>query len=86
MMDEKVMAVVGAAAVVTLAGRGMRPLAKMVMRGVVAASEATAAGQRGLQELYSEVKAERAGAGAQGEAMGATQAPAARAAMSGAPE
>ena len=66
-MDEKVMAVVGAAAVVTVAGRGMRPLAKVLMRGVVAANEATAAGRRGLQELYSEVKAERAGTAAQAE-------------------
>ena len=59
-MDEKVMAVVGAAAVVAVAGRGMRPLAKLAMRGVVAANEAMAAGRRGVQELYAEVKAERA--------------------------
>ena len=63
-MDEKVMAVVGAAAAVTVAGRGLRPLAKIVMRGVVAANEATAAGRRGLQELYAEAKAERAGSAA----------------------
>ncbi len=61
-MDEKVMAVVGAAAVVTVAGRGMRPVAKMMMRGVVAASDATTAGRRGIQQLYAEAKAERAGA------------------------
>ncbi len=60
-MDEKVMAAVGAAAVVTVAGRGMRPLAKMMMRGVIAANEATAAGRRGIQQLYAEAKAERAG-------------------------
>jgi hypothetical protein len=61
-VDEKVMAMVGAAAAVTVAGRGMRPLAKMVMRGVVVANEVTTAGRRGLQDLYSEAKAERAGA------------------------
>ncbi len=80
------MAVVGAAAVVTVAGRGVRPLAKMVMRGVVAANEVTAAGRRGLQELYSEVRAERAGAGAHAEAMGATPPDATRVATPGAPE
>ena len=73
-MDEKVMAVVRAAAVVTVAGRGMRPLAKMVMRGVVAANEATAVGRRGLQELYAEAKAERAGPAAQREPVGTTAA------------
>ena len=76
-MDEKLMAMVGAAAVVTLAGRGMRPMAKVVMRGVVAANEATAAGRRGLQNLYAEVKAERAGAAAQSGPLAAPQAPAA---------
>ena len=64
-MDEKLMAILGAAAVATVAGRGMRPMAKILMRGVVAASDATSAGGRALQQLYSEVKAERAGAGAQ---------------------
>lgn len=83
MMDEKVMAVVGAVA--TVAGRGVRPLAKMVMRGVVAANEATAAGWRGLQELYSEVKTERTATGAQGEATGTTQPPPAPVATPGAP-
>ena len=75
-MDEKLMAMVGAAVVVTLAGRGMRPMAKMVMRGVVAASEATAAGRRGLQDLYAEAKAERAAAAAQAGPVGPTQTPA----------
>lgn len=58
-MDEKMMAVVGAAAVVTVAGRGMRPLAKVLMRGVVAAAEVTGAGRQTLQDLYAEAKAER---------------------------
>lgn len=70
-MDEKVMAVVGAAAAVTLVGRGLRPMAKIMMRGVVAATEATTAGRRGIQGLYDEVKAEREQGGTQA-APGAT--------------
>lgn len=58
-MDEVAIAVVGAAAAVTVLGKGMRPLAKLAMRGVVTATEATAAGRRGLQDLYTEVKSER---------------------------
>ena len=58
-MDEKVIAVVGAAAAVTLMGRGLRPMGKLMMRGVVAATDATEAGRRGVQNLYNEVKAER---------------------------
>lgn len=58
-MDEKLMAVVGAAAAVTVAGRGLRPIGKLMMRGVVAATEATGAGKRGVESLYNEVKAER---------------------------
>ena len=58
-MDEVAVAVVGAAAAVTILGKGMRPLAKLAMRGVVTATEATSAGRRGLEELYREVKAER---------------------------
>lgn len=58
-MDEAAIAVVGAAAAVTVLGKGMRPLAKLAMRGVVTATEATSAGRRGLQDLYTEVKAER---------------------------
>lgn len=58
-MDEKVIAIAGAAAAVTLMGRGLRPVGKIMMRGVVAATEATEAGKRGVQGLYEEVKAER---------------------------
>ncbi len=60
-MDEKVMALVGAAAGVTVLGRGLRPIAKVAMHGVVAATEATAATRRGIESLYAEVKAEREG-------------------------
>ncbi len=58
-MDEMAIAVVGTAAAVTVLGKGMRPLAKLAMRGVVTATDATMAGRRGLQDLYTEVKSER---------------------------
>jgi len=58
-MDEKVAALVGAAAAVTVAGRGLRPVAKLAMKGVVAASEATRDARRGIVELYDEVKSEQ---------------------------
>jgi hypothetical protein len=58
-MDEMVVAAVGAAAAATLLGRGVRPIEKIFMRGVVAATEAIDAGRRGVQDLYDEVKAER---------------------------
>ncbi len=60
-MDDKVAALVGAAAAVTVAGRGLRPVAKLAMKGVVAASEATRDARRGIVELYDEVKAEQRG-------------------------
>ena len=58
-MDEIAVAVVGAAAVVTVLGRRARPMAKLAMRGVVTATEATSAGRRGFADLYAEVKTER---------------------------
>jgi hypothetical protein len=61
MMDEKVAALVGAAAAITVAGRGLRPVAKLAMKGVVAASDATRDARRGIAELYDEVKAEQRG-------------------------
>jgi hypothetical protein len=61
MMDEKMAALIGAAAAVTVAGRGLRPVAKLAMKGVVAASEATSDARRGIVELYDEVKAEQRG-------------------------
>lgn len=64
-MDEKVIAVVGAAAAVTLVGRGLRPMGKIMMRGFVAATEATTASRRGIEGLYNEVKAEREQGGVQ---------------------
>ena len=73
-MDEMAIAVVGTAAAVTVLGKGMRPLAKLAMRGVVTATEATAAGRRGLQDLYAEVKTEREQRSEQAAAVGESQA------------
>ncbi len=54
-----VVGAVGAVAAVALLGRGLRPMGKMMMRGVVAATEATGASKRGIQGLYNDVKVER---------------------------
>ena len=61
-MDEKMLALVGAAAGVAVGGRGLRPIAKLAMRGVVAAADATTGARRELSELYAEAKAEQRGA------------------------
>jgi len=61
-MDDKVMMLMGAAAGVTLAGRGLRPVAKLAIRGAVAAADATEGARRGLGDLYAEAKAEQRGA------------------------
>ncbi len=58
-MDEKVVAVVGAAAGMAVAGRSLRPLAKLAMRGVVLAVDVTAGARRQLEELYAEAKSEQ---------------------------
>ncbi len=58
-MDEKAMALIGAAAGVTLMGRGLRPVGKLMMHGVVAVAETAAASKRGVEGLYNEVRAER---------------------------
>lgn len=60
-MDEKMFALVGAAAGMTVAGRGLRPVAKLTLRGLVAAADATTGARRGLAELYAEAKAEQRG-------------------------
>ena len=61
-MDDMVMALIGAAAGVTLAGRGLRPVAKLAMRSAVVAADATAGIGRELAVLYAEVRAEQRGA------------------------
>lgn len=66
MMDEKLVALAGLAAGLTLAGRSLRPVAKVAMRGVVAAADATTGARREVAGLYAEAKAEQRGAGAQG--------------------
>jgi len=60
-MDEKVMAIVGAAAGLTLAGRGLRPVAKLAIRGALATADATSGMRRDLAQLYEEAKAEQRG-------------------------
>ena len=58
-MDEKMVAVIGAAAAVTFAGRGLRPVAKLAMKAVVVAGDKTMGAGRGIADLYSEAKSER---------------------------
>ncbi len=58
-MDEKMVALVGAAAALTVAGRGLRPAAKLAMKGVVAAGDVTMDARRGIADLYEEAKRER---------------------------
>ena len=72
MMDQKTIALVGAVAGVTLAGRGLRPVAKLAMRGVVAAADATSGARRELSDLYAEAKAEQRSPGADAETVPAS--------------
>jgi hypothetical protein len=60
-MDDKVMLLMGAAAGATVAGRGLRPVAKLAIRGMVAAADATEGARRGLGDLYAEARAEQRG-------------------------
>lgn len=60
-MEDKVLMFMGAAAGVTVAGRGVRPVAKLAMRGVIAAADATVGARQGLVDLYAEAKAEQRG-------------------------
>lgn len=63
-MDEKMVAVVGAVAGAAMAGRGLRPVAKLVMRGVVTAVDATTGAGREVAALYAEARAEQHGSAA----------------------
>ncbi|MDP9384206.1 MAG: hypothetical protein M3P50_03045 [Actinomycetota bacterium] len=58
-MDEKMAALVGAAAALTFAGRGLRPITKLAMKGVVVAGDLTTDARRGIVDLYAEAKSER---------------------------
>ena len=58
-MDDKVILLMGAAAGATAAGRGLRPVAKLAIRGMVAAADATEGARRGLGDLYAEARAGR---------------------------
>ncbi len=75
-MDDKMLALLGAAAGLTVAGRGLRPVAKLAIRGVVAAADATTGARRELAELYAEAKAEQRGTKADAEAVSASMPPA----------
>ena len=70
-MDEKMFALAGAVAGATLAGRGLRPLAKLTIRGVVAAADATTGVRRELADLYAEAKAEQRGTKSEADAVSA---------------
>ncbi|MGI9095658.1 MAG: hypothetical protein ACR2F4_08830 [Thermoleophilaceae bacterium] len=72
-MDDKVMLLMGAAAGATVAGRGLRPVAKLAIRGMVAAADATEGARRGLGDLYAEARAEQRGAEANRVAASARQ-------------
>ena len=61
-MDDKVAAIAGGIAAVALAGRGLRPVAKLAMRGAVAVADGSAGLRRELAQLYEEAKAEQRGA------------------------
>ena len=74
-MDEKILAVLGAAAGVTLARRGLRPVAKLVVRGVVAAVDASTGARREVAQLYAEAKAEHGGINAHAGAVSASPRP-----------
>ncbi len=60
-MDEMVAALAGAVAVVTVGGRALRPIAKLGMRGVVAAGDVVVDAVRGVSELYAEVREDQRG-------------------------
>lgn len=72
-MDDKVMLLMGAAAGATVAGRGLRPVAKLAIRGMVAAADATEGARRGLGDLYAEARAEQRGTEANRGAASARQ-------------
>lgn len=55
-MDEKMAALVGAAAALTFAGRGLRPVAKLAMKGVVAAGDLAMDARREITDLYGEAR------------------------------
>lgn len=75
-MEEKALVVFGAAAAVAIANRGLRPMAKLAVKGYVAVTEATADARRELAELRAEAREEyHAGRGRSTEPSGATSRP-----------
>ena len=71
-MDDKMAAIAGGVAAVALAGRGLRPAAKLALRGVVAVADGSASLRREIGELYAEAKAEQRGTTRQGGAVSAS--------------
>ena len=57
-MDEKTIGLLGAVAAVAVTGRGLRPTAKLMMKGCVALADATASTRRDLGRLYAEARDE----------------------------
>jgi hypothetical protein len=58
-MDEKALGILGAAAAVAVAGRRLRPVAKLMMKGYVAVEGAAGQARRDIGDLYAEARAER---------------------------
>ncbi len=58
-MDEKVAVLIGAAAVVAMGGRAVRPAAKLGMKGIVMAGDTVTGAVRGVTGLYAEVREEQ---------------------------
>ena len=72
-MDDKMAAIAGGIAAVALAGRGLRPMAKLAMRGAVAVADGSAGLRRELGQLYEEAKAEQRGPVQPGGAVAASR-------------
>ncbi len=60
-MDEKTIGLLGAAAAVAVAGRRVRPAAKLMMKGYIAVADMTASTRRDLARLYAEARDEYRG-------------------------
>ena len=58
MMDEKAIGLLGAAAALAVSGKGLRPVAKQLMKGYVAVADATASRRADLARLHAEARDE----------------------------
>ena len=57
-MDEKAIGLLGAAAALAVSGKGLRPVAKQLMKGYVAVADATASTREDLARLHAEARDE----------------------------